>query len=236
MSLLKHDGWDRREFLKVLPVGAASLSLATQSARAAAFDGGLPLAYWGGPEADSAAGEEPGRVRDARHLPEGDRRFLASGARLTLHGLYPSEHLWAYTGWKGFEVDVVHDPVSDLRHLAWCCENRHAPNISSSISVRVPVRAEHGLCLAGAMRGKTTDRIPFALSLSTGEEKGTAKLRPGLYLAALRADGEVNWRGYRLDTDAQGNAGRQLYRRDAGPGLEALAPFPYLAFSVAYAV
>jgi hypothetical protein len=228
MSTHDHGGLDRRDFLKLMPVGAASLPLAVQSARAAGpahLDDALPLAYWGGAEADAAAG----RVRDARALVAGDARFLSRGARLTLHGLYPSDQLWAYTGWRGFEVDVVHDPVSGLRHHAWCCENRHGPNVSSSLTVRVPVAADHGLCLAGAMRDANDERVPFSLRLSAGAEDNVAKLRPGLYLAALRSGGAVNWRHYRIEGD------RQLYRLGAGTSLEALAPFPYLAFSVSLA-
>lgn len=227
--------WDRRDFLKTLPAGALSLCLPASAAQAAAapaaLDDRLPLAYWGGRQAE-AAGEEAGRVRDARSLAEGDARFLANGARLRLHGLYPSEHLWEYTGWSGFELDVIHDPEQDLRHHAWCCESRHAPNISASLSLRVPVSAEHGLQLAGALRDKTQGRTPFALRLTTGRERGAAKLRAGLYLAALQPGEAIRWRAYRLDAEASGEAGRQLHRRAVPAGLTLPAPFPYLAFSV----
>lgn len=239
MSMSGTGDWNRRDFLKSLSLGAATLPLLTRTAQAgtpSVLDGGLPVAHWAGLEADRRTGEAPGRVLDARRLKEGNSHFLARAARLTLHGIYPAEEIWAYTDWQGFQVDVIHDPDRNLRHMAWSCDNRRGANISAGVSVRVPVSADHGLCLAGTMENRQGGAIPFAIRLTAGREAGLAKLQPGLYLAALVADHHPAWRSYRLDTTAAGDAGRRLYRHPTTAGQAGqVAPFPYLAFSIDFA-
>lgn len=222
---------ERRAFLKLLPAGAVGAALAgrTTDAIGAAPEiaTDLPLA-WSELPTDGART----RPLDASRIERGDAAFHRLGARLRLHGLFPSAHLWAYTGLGGFDLEVIYDPERDLRQFAWCCENRHAANVSAGLSLRVPVLPGRGLNLAGAIRDRDGRREAFHLNLSTGTEPGRAKLRRGLYLAALAPGRRIDWRAYRLDTDLAGNGMHQLYRRDAEPLLDNLAPFPYLAFTI----
>jgi hypothetical protein len=237
----RHAGLDRRDFLKILPAGAAALTLASSKAHAALLpdvgDGRLPLAHFPLPQTASQENEQDrGRGFDAYRLKTGDAGFLAHAARLTLHGLYPAEALWEYTNWAGLQVEVVYNRAAGLRQIAWCCENRLVPNIGSASSVRVPILSEQGLCLAGILSDHQDRRHTFELRLATGREPGMAKLQRGLYLAALSPHGTVNWRSFQLNPEgANADQQRLLYRRMIGGERGEQASFPYLAFSVDYA-
>lgn len=236
----QHAGMPRRDFLKMLPAGAAAMSLAAPGVHSSALpeigaDGRLPVAFC---PAGTEAGDpgDAGRVFDAYRLAAGDPRFLATHARLTLHGLYPAEALWEYTAWSGVQIEVVYNRAEDLRQIAWCCENRRVPNIGSASTVRLPIYPDQGLYLAGALRDRDDQRHPFTVQLATGRDAGSAKLRRGLYLAALAPNGSVNWRQLQLDARASEAERRAtLSQRLSGGRSGDRVTFPYLAFSVDFA-
>ncbi len=156
---------------------------------------------------DESAIAEPvyADVISAQALSVGDRRFAQNGAKVSIHGLFPSAGE-AVHDLPGLSIDAHFDPYHQAPFHAW----RFDPSASSSspagVSFTVPLAKTTGLTLSFAIaegrdQRSGTDASPERIStrFSLGREPGQPKLRRGVYFIAWRGSNSKplpSWRRY----------------------------------------
>jgi hypothetical protein len=228
----------RREFLALGSAGLSALFLSGGTPALAAEllapgarpdgSGPISLAYWQGSDAlpdldwpTAVEGLDPETLPPlipAGRLRSGDPMLEATGVRLTLHGLFPPpQDLESLQARASVLLDLVYEPVKPVVHRAWNLRGGQYPNVSSRVSLFVPVEEEsRSVLLRGELRGfGVRPRRPlasgrqgqaaprgvqppkaeaprllrraFSTRLTVGTERGVPKLRRGFYLIGLPA-------------------------------------------------
>ena len=226
----------RRDFLSLGSAGLASL---VASAASPAFgakseapkvpgrSGPVSVGYWTGsdryPELDWATAmgsldieeDRYPRVVPADRLRSGGRLLEASGVKLTLHGLFPTPDPATLAARASVLFDIVYELERPIVHRAWNLRGGPNPNVSSRVSVYVPIEeptysllfrgelqgygtgVRKGLASRVAQKAVTGKRPPvmapptrlwrrlFQTRLSARGESGVPKLVRGFYLIGL---------------------------------------------------
>lgn len=182
--------------MKPLPVlGFAGVAAAAQSPR-------VSIGYWDGRLASSFV--------DARELDAADLR-LADGVRVRVVGCCGADGVSTWSGFRSVSLSFSLLPFHDGDLRAWHYQASPVANTSSLASFSLPVDKAVGV--AGWIEYRDIDtrlaaaRVPFRLGLDDG--RGTARLRSGQYVIALREPGsllDVDWQSMRLRVIDGGNA------------------------------
>jgi hypothetical protein len=128
-------------------------------------------------------------IVSANSLGDGDRRFLDTGARVTIHGLYPDATLRRRAASElDLSVRFAVDRGDPVEFRVWSFESRHAANVAAPVSFHVPID-EDGLTLSvdreEASEGSREGQGASApVQLGVGYARGTPKLRRGVYFLA----------------------------------------------------
>jgi hypothetical protein len=204
----------RRDFLKLSSATVAAPALAASvvtvkpfpklgfAGTVAAEAPHVSIGYWDGRLASSFV--------DARQLASSDEQ-LASGVNIRVVGCCGDGDLSVWEGFRsvslGFSLQPFHD--GDLR--AWHYQSSPVVNTSALASFSLPIDAATGL--SGWIEYRDLDsrlaptRVPFRLGLDG--TSGTAKLRSGYYVIAMRSPGSLigmDWESLRLRVVDGGNA------------------------------
>jgi hypothetical protein len=225
----------RRQFLLLgssALVGAAATSLPAEILSAAFADTTLPLlsvGYLAGTAADlGASGTPSGRLVSAASLRSGDASLASSGVRLKVHHFSRADVRRAEPQSIALNVLYRIDGRDDQKtpFVAWTrsrtaagvhrSNNRFVVPVSKSspleltVARRAPRVVETAVDFANDEDFRMTEGIGRSLaSLSLGRESGANKLRPGIYVLALRTAEQQrtpDWQSIRFVAPAEGAA------------------------------
>ena len=266
----------RRDFLILGSTSVAySLALGSSSLAAPGDDGAVDspvsVGYWRKRERTEEYNGETGPdaipfdadVSAAARLRTGDREFLRTGARVTIHGVVEAEKAWSRPELDALSVFACFrlpggESHEIIRHHVWDLGKTPVVNRGAPVSFTIPVDEETGLRLAvqrydglqSAAGRYLKSRLGVAepsrasartssqdVVLSVHPDSGSHGLRRGVYFIAGLAHGSAtpSWSGLQFRASEEGEeiAGRRLARR----GLSGPKPadFDYLVVSVDHA-
>ncbi len=121
----------------------------------------------------------------AAALSAGDRRFVATGATVTIRGAVDAaEYATRTSDWTALAIAVDYRPFQAAHVHAWSFENQDVPNMSSESRFLVPIREDRGLQLSFELtrRGESPERFATALAVGPGRRPS---LRRGIYLVSV---------------------------------------------------
>ncbi len=158
------------------------------------------------PVDESAIAEPvPADVISAQALSVGDRRFAQNGAKVSIHGLFPTVGEEVHD-LPGLSIDVHFDPYHRAPFRAWQFDPSASSRSPAGVSFTVPLEKTTGLTLwftiaEGRDQRSGADASPERIStrFSLGREPGQPKLRRGVYFIAWRGSNSKplpSWRRY----------------------------------------
>jgi hypothetical protein len=157
-------------------------------------------------------------IIDPGGLSSGDPSFTRAGTRLRVLGLCPEGNPAALGAIDWMTVDIGYAPYHDTPFLAWSFRNGPVPQISSPLTITVPVDGSQGLQLIVAYRRiGSAEPVRSTIRFATGTDSGVPKLVDGIYLVALPdSSGSLpDWRKHQLLTEGEdaSNEGLCLYEK-----------------------
>jgi len=259
----------RRDFLILGSAGVAStlalggVSLAARRDESAGVSP-VSVGYWRGSEGGPESGPFHADVIGAAEVRTGDRAFVRTGARVTIHGVVEAEKTWSQpeldmlSVFAAFSLPGV-ERHEMIRQHVWDLAKTPVVNRGAPVSFTIPVVQETGLRLAvqrydgmqsaagryvssrfsGAEPSRASARASIQdVVLSLRPEPGNLGLRRGVYFIAGLAIGSASppsWSDLQFRASKAGSEVR--YRRLARRGLSGPTPadFDYLVVSVEHA-
>ena len=263
----------RRDFLILgstsvaysMTLGSSSLVAGDESAVASP----VSVGYWSKRERAEDHNSEAGPdaipfhadVVAAARLRTGDREFLRTAARVTIHGVVEAEKAWSQPELDALSVFACFrlpggEPHETIRHHVWDLGKTPVVNRGAPVSFTIPIDEETGLRLAvqrydgmqSTAARYVTSRLGVAqpsrasartssqdVVLSVHPESGSHGLRRGVYFIAGLAHGSAtppSWSDLQFRISGEDSDVR--CRRLARRGLSGPKPvdFDYLVMSV----